>query len=311
MTLFCLVQLSVVAYGQIELSGIGKTYFQDFNTLALSDTSNLVPSGWAFYESGDNADTTYVAGTGSGNKGNTYSFGLSGSADRALGSLRSGSLIPVFGASFLNKTGFGVNSLRISYAGEQWRCGTTGRLDRLDFQYSTNATSLTDGTWIDFDLLDFSSPRTTSTGALNGNDSANRDSISSTISGISIAEGSTFWIRWTDFDASNSDDGLAVDNFSLTPLTNDIPLRAVMRSTSAKVEPGKIVLTFSTSSEVDIAGFNILRAIEKEGTFDLISGYLSNPALRACGEDNFGAVYTFTAQADHRSVSLDPSSSRT
>lgn len=74
----------------------------------------------------------------------------------------------------------------------------------------------------------------------------------------------------------------------------DIPLQVLMRSTSAKVEPGKIVLTFSTSSEVDIAGFNILRAIEKEGTFDLISGYLSNPALRACGEDNFGAEYTFT-----------------
>jgi hypothetical protein len=288
-----LIQLSAVAFGQVKLSNIGSAYVQDFNSLASSDTSSLVPSGWTFHESGDKADTTYVAGTGSSNYGNTYSFGLAASTDRALGTLQSATLIPVFGASFQNKTIATIKSLQISYVGEQWRCGATGRQDRLDFQYSTDATSLTDGNWIDVDLLDFASPSTTSTGALNGNDPANRDSISATISGLNIASGATFWIRWSDFNATSSDDGLAVDDFSLTPLTSEVPLRVVMRETSAKAEQGRVMLTFSTSSELGIAGFNISRAIEKAGPFDLISGYLSNPALRAHGEDNFGADYAF------------------
>ena len=38
---------------------------------------------------------------------------------------------------------------------------------------------------------------------------------------MSIPNGATFWIRWTDTDATGADDGLAVDDFSLTP--NAVP----------------------------------------------------------------------------------------
>lgn len=98
------------------------------------------------------------------------------------------------------------------------RLGTAGRADRLDFQYSVDATSLSTGTWTNVDALDFSSPTTTGTlGALNGNDAANRTAVGSTISGLNIPAGATFYIRWTDFNASGADDGLAVDDFSITP----------------------------------------------------------------------------------------------
>ena len=43
-----------------------------------------------------------------------------------------------------------------------------------------------------------------------------RTGISATISSLSIADTSKVWIRWADFNASGSDDGLAVDDFSLT-----------------------------------------------------------------------------------------------
>jgi hypothetical protein len=33
---------------------------------------------------------------------------------------------------------------------------------------------------------------------------------------LSIANGATFWIRWSDFDASGADDGIGVDDFSIT-----------------------------------------------------------------------------------------------
>jgi hypothetical protein len=104
----------------------------------------------------------------------------------------------------------------IAYTGEQWRLGTTNRADRLDFQYSLDATSLTTGTWQDADALDFNSPDTSgSVGARNGNDLANRTLLSATLP-LTVPAGGTFWLRWVDYDAAGADDGLAVDDFSLT-----------------------------------------------------------------------------------------------
>ena len=84
-----------------------------------------------------------------------------------------------------------------------WRAGVTNRnaADRLDFQLSTNATSLTTGTWVDYDSLDFNSPNiNTTAGALNGNSAGNQTAVSFSITGLSIPNGSSFWIRWTDFN---------------------------------------------------------------------------------------------------------------
>ncbi|MFL6276300.1 MAG: BACON domain-containing protein [Blastocatellia bacterium] len=203
----------------ISLTATGVPYTQDFNTLASSGSSSTLPTGWAFIESGANANTTYTAGSGSITTGDTYSFGASGSSERALGGLQSGNLVPIVGACFTNNTGGTINALAFAYTGEQWRLGASGRgADRLDFQLSTNATSLTTGTWIDYDSLDFSSPVATGTvGALNGNTAVNRSRLSFTINGLNIVNGQTFFIRWLDFNVANSDDGLAIDDFSLTP----------------------------------------------------------------------------------------------
>jgi hypothetical protein len=124
--------------------------------------------------------------------------------------------------------------LAISYTGEQWRLGLDNRnaADRLDFQYSLDATNLTVGTWIDVDALDFNSPTTTGTvNTLDGNAPANRTALGGTITGLSIANGATFWIRLTDFNISNADDGLAVDDFSLTA-----------RGTTSVPEPSTLAL---------------------------------------------------------------------
>ncbi|MBX3057863.1 MAG: ExeM/NucH family extracellular endonuclease [Anaerolineae bacterium] len=210
--------LPIRAAGSVTLATLGAPYVQDFDTLAISGTSSSVPDGWYFVESGTNANTTYTAGTGSSNTGDTYSFGASGSSERAFGGLLSGSLVPTIGASFTNNTGATINEIAISYTGEQWRLGATGRVDRLDFQLSTNADSLATGTWVDHNELDFNGPISAGTvGALDGNSPANRIPISYTITGLDIPEGATFWIRWTDFNASGADDGLAVDDFSLVP----------------------------------------------------------------------------------------------
>jgi hypothetical protein len=145
---------------QVSISSFGTPITQNFDSLVSSGTGTLsgnTPAGWGFAESSTNANTTYTAGTGSGNAGDTYSFGSAAApTDRALGQLRSGTLISILGGTFTNNTGGTINSLDIAYAGEQWRLGATGRTvgERMDFQYSTNATSLTTGTWIDVNALD-------------------------------------------------------------------------------------------------------------------------------------------------------------
>jgi len=205
----------------VSISSFGTAVTQDFNSLVSSGTGTLAantPAGWGFSESGTSANNVYTAGTGSGNTGDTYSFGSAAApSDRALGQLRSGSLVSILGGTFINNTGGTITSLNIAYTGEQWRLGATGRsiAERMDFQYSTNATSLTAGTWTDANALDFVPPVTAGTvGAIDGN--TNHVLLSSSISGLSIPAGATFWIRWTDVDATGADDGLAIDDFSIT-----------------------------------------------------------------------------------------------
>ena len=185
-----------------SLLALDTPYTQNFNTLASTGTSSVLPAGWEFVESGTNANTTYTAGTGSSNAGDTYSFGAAASAERALGGLQSGTLIPLVGGFFSNDTGSTITSLEIAYTGEQWRLGALGRVDRLDFQYSLNATSLSAGTWVDADALDFVAPTTAgAVGALDGQAAANRraSAASSPASASRLARGSR--IRWVDFNA--------------------------------------------------------------------------------------------------------------
>ncbi|HEX4948389.1 MAG TPA: hypothetical protein VFZ34_17070 [Blastocatellia bacterium] len=199
----------------ISLTALGTAHTQNFNTLVSSGASETLPNGWSLSETGANANATYTAGDGSSNAGDTYSFGIG--SDRAFGTLQSSSLVATIGACFTNNTGQTITSLDISFTGEQWRLGTAGRADRSDFQYSTDATSLITGTWFHADALDFSSPNTAaSPGALDGNAAENRAVVTGSITGLSIANGTTFFVRWTDFNASGTDDGLALDDFSLT-----------------------------------------------------------------------------------------------
>ncbi len=191
------------------------SYTQDFNTLANSGSSASLPTGWLFNETGTNTNGLYTAGTGSGTGGDTYSFGAAASTDRALGTLQSGSLISTIGAQIQNNSGTSITKIKISYTGEQWRLGTVSRTDKLSFQYSLDASDLINGTWIDVTPLDFITPTITTVGAKDGNIAANRSEIVYTIRNLSIPDGAVFLIRWNDFNASGSDDGLAVDDFTI------------------------------------------------------------------------------------------------
>ncbi len=194
-------------------------YIQNFDTLASTGTTgSVLPAGWQVSENDSNANRTYAVGNGSANGGNVYSFGATGSSERALGSLTSGSLQPAYyGALFTNALDAVIDSVTVSYTGEQWRRGDTPlRTDGLAFQYRLAAGSLDTGAWTTVNDLAFVSPSTSTTvGALNGNSAGNRTAISATISNLGIASGATFAFRWVDLDVSRSDDGLAIDDLSV------------------------------------------------------------------------------------------------
>lgn len=194
------------------------SYTQDFNNLASSGTSQVLPAGFQISEgdTGGAADGSYAAGTGSSNAGNIYSFG-STSADRALGSLTSGSVTPTwYGGIFTNGLGGTIQSLTFTYDGEQWRAGSAAG-DVLNFQFSLNATEVDNGSWTDINSLDFAALILSGNTALDGNLAANRAAnLTGTASGLSIAQGQRFGFRWVDVDVTGNDHGLAVDNFRLS-----------------------------------------------------------------------------------------------
>jgi predicted extracellular nuclease len=166
---------------------------------------------------------------------------------------------------FTNNTGTSIVQLDISYTGEMWRAGVSSRgaADRLDFQLSTDATSLTTGTWIDYDSLDFASPATSTTaGAKDGNAAGFRTLLSLSITGLSIADGGSFWIRWTDFNITSSDDGLAIDDFSLTAQGGSDTAPAVSATTPADgaedvAVEANLSVTFSEPVSLAASAFDV------------------------------------------------------
>lgn len=259
----CLL-LSATVSAQVVITSTATAYTQNFNTLIASGTSSTLPAGWKLLETGTNANTTLAADAGSSSTGNTYSYGTGTATDRAFGGLRSGSLTPSVGVQIRNSTGSTITSLTISYTGEEWRCGTAGRADQLDFQYSLNATSLSTGTWTDHNALDFASPSTTSIGAKDGNAAANRIAKSTVITGLSIANNATFWLRWNDLNASGADDGLSVDDFSIQLNGSDVtpPTTSAFNPTNGATGialSGNLIITFSENIQKGTTGNIIIK----------------------------------------------------
>lgn len=229
---------------EISINLTNFDYLTDFNSLANTSTSTILPNGWYISESGTNANSTYTAGSGTNNAGDTYSFGVSGSTDRSLGGLRSNALNPTFGCKVKNNTGEVLESIIISYVGETWRVGNSWRPDRLDFQYSTDATSLTTGTWTDVNELDYENPgQVAISGVL-----AHSSNINFTINGLYIASNSTIWFRFTDYNAFSSDDGMAIDDFSINA-SPAISLPVELISFSSISDDDSNIIFWQTASE--------------------------------------------------------------
>ena len=287
-----------------NVSLTGGTYTQNFDTLsntAGSTTNTALPTGWQLNETGGGArdNEQYAVDTGASTTGDTYSYGAAGSVERAFGGLRSGTLVPNIGACFTNNTGTTLSSLDIAYTGEQWRLGTAARTDSLNFQYSLDAISVTTGTWVDVAALNFVTPDTATTGAKNGNAAADRTAISGSITGLAIANGASFCIRWVDIDASGADDGLAVDDFSLTTTGSATPALAVNDVSAAEGNSGTTAFTFGFGlSQPAGAGGVTIQYATADGTAVAGSDYVATSGTVVIPQGSTSATVTVNVIGD-------------
>lgn len=236
---------------------LSSSYSQNFDSLLSTGTNNAwtddntIP-GWYSNR------TLYIASTGTNNAGALYSFGSASlPTNRALGSVASNGTETIFyGVRLLNNTSNTITSLNIQYIGEQWRDGGNTTPQKLDFSYQVGATSLTGGNWIDFDALDFTGPivsasASATAAALDGNSSANRVSLASNLSNLSLAPNQEIWLRWVDVNDTGNDHGLAIDDFSVTatgtPPTNTAGVIITQSGGSTNVTEGGASDTYTVA----------------------------------------------------------------
>ncbi|WP_343535104.1 T9SS type A sorting domain-containing protein [Pedobacter sp.] len=260
---------------------------QDFNGLSNTSnqtwTNNTTISGWYSNK------TDLTINTGSSNVGALYNYGSSNSTDRALGGLAAGTIGTIYyGWLLTNNTGNEIKSVTISYNGEQWRSGgTNSTLQSLTFQYQlgTSLSDITTGTWTSVPSLKFDSKINSSTaGALDGNASANRTSITASFN-VLIGPNEQIFIRWTDIDDSNNDHGLAIDDVIFTPNASVLPVS--LTSFTAKANQQNVDLAWNTASEKDNSHFDILRSGDGK-TFSKIG------EVKGAGNSSTAKNYAFT-----------------
>jgi endonuclease/exonuclease/phosphatase family metal-dependent hydrolase len=214
------------APGQILMSG--GTYSQNFDSLASSGTAigwtnNVtLPAWYASRSVAPNDVTSYNTGTGSSITGSLYSFGSSSSSERALGSVASGTSGNfAYGVRFANDTGTTQTNFLISYTGEQWRVANT-TAQKLLFYYQvgstlTNADAPAAQNWTAIAALDFVSPNTNATQALIGNAATNQLVFTNMVlAGVMVPAGQELFLRWFDANDAGLDDGMAIDNLTVT-----------------------------------------------------------------------------------------------
>jgi hypothetical protein len=233
--------LAATGYGQSVISltsGGASAYTQDFNSLGTATVSGVISptigqvtnlgtavntnlNGWyaAKLAGSSSAAGNIVADNGGANSGAVYNYGSTGSTNRSLGALASGSLTPAWGALIRNDTGQTLTSIQLSFTAKFWRSSTTST-NTLTFGYQTiDGVSFTTNNFLTVSnaaLLAAANiigpaPAATSA-ALDGNLPSNQVMFTNVIITNALSNGQTMFIRWQDFDATGTDAGLAIDD---------------------------------------------------------------------------------------------------
>lgn len=168
--------------------------------------------GWSIYAR-VGGQLLFRVGDGASGSSGVWSYGLEGSADRALGSLGAGSHAANLAFIVQNQTGETLTRFVVSVRGEQWRRGN-GAANTLSFDYKTDVSDITTSVGVPVTALDVTSPNVAgSSGSLDGNAAINRVLCQAEVTGLNWLPGQTLMLRWRDVNDGGDDDGLALDDF--------------------------------------------------------------------------------------------------
>jgi hypothetical protein len=234
---FAVLAAAVAAPAFAQTTPIGivnGTYFENFNSMGTGAPS--YPVGWNGYKTagtsglqvGSFITTTtspaFTTNNGGLATGTVYNYGTTGDADRALGTVASGSNILAFGVVLVNNTGRTLTStdIEIAFRAEQWRSGGSAAENEVwTFQWQTGNATLdvnelaqTFNTDAAFNINEILIG--TATGiAVDGN--ANFVNIGAgTLAGLVWNPNERLVLRWLDSDNPNTDAGMAIDDFRFT-----------------------------------------------------------------------------------------------
>jgi hypothetical protein len=216
----------------------GTSYTQDFDSLEYDNASytwsnGTTLEGWYWADPDGYTASQYTvinknSGTSSG-LANQQDYPLSigtytDLTDRAFGTQSRSddsdttSDFASYGLQLVNDTGVTLTEFTLTFTAEQWRAigGQSSDYLTFDYQVFSSDGSLTAATgWTDVDELTFETPITTSTSQwLDGNDSANQEVFTATITGIDWDDGEELWLRWSDVSGTHA--MMAIDDITFT-----------------------------------------------------------------------------------------------
>ncbi len=229
------------AHAGISVGSPGFTYAETFDSLSTSTTASAwvndsTLAGWSLFNAAGNTVPTILGGNGSVNTGSFYSFGATGSTERALGSTASGGAYfasPASGAvagwialALTNDSGGALDAFTVGYSGEQWRNGGNTSAQSLVLEYGFGSSFGAVSGWTP--VSTFTSPVVgASAAAVDGNSAGRVTGLGATVT-TPWAAGDTLWLRWSDLNDVGNDHGLAIDDLSF--------------SVSVVPEPGTVAL---------------------------------------------------------------------
>ncbi len=242
LTVISIGGFSSTSQAVIVLTPSSTSYSQNFGSLPTTGTSNAWANdttlpGWFLFRqpAPGTAITAIAADNGGSTTGTFFSYGTTGSNERALGGVGSGgtywgspgnpAVAGWIAAAFTNDAGATITSFTLTFDGEQWRNGGNATPQTMALQYGFGAT-FGAVTWItpggNFDVT---SPTVGASAAtLDGNAAANRlANRGGTITSLAWTTGSTLWVRWIENNDAGNDHGLAIDNFGISTVLTAVP----------------------------------------------------------------------------------------
>ncbi|MDX2129236.1 MAG: T9SS type A sorting domain-containing protein [Chloroherpetonaceae bacterium] len=250
-------RISQTTGGPNVITTLGTVLTEAFN-IGTSSTAAL-PTGWlmspagstspTWTDAGNFSATTQAASSGTPTAGGRYNWSITGDGNRAIGFMTSGGYASPNSimARFTNGTGTTVNAISVNFAINRYRINTAPA--SIQFFYSLDGstwTSVSAGNIPTTDIPTGTSTYTFSTPLVN--------TRTLSITGLTIPDGSQFYLRWNFNTGGTNSQGLGLDDVNIT-------VQATAAAPTAQHNSLPSLSTTSSSATFSWAGGNGARTI--------------------------------------------------